>query len=87
MTYKHREQNEDGEIKLRLRETQGNQKLELKNGEAAGIARQRAIEKSTGIRKASNSNATSGFSAASRCSSAAGASAPSRTHSRTRRTQ
>jgi len=73
MTYKHREGNEDGEVKLRLRETHGNEKLVLKDGETEGVARQRAIESASGIRK-SNSNA----SAASSCSSAAGPSAPSR---------
>ena len=73
MAYKHREQNEQGDCKLRLRETQGNEKIVLKNGEAEGLARQCAIESATGI---GNSNFDG--SAASKCHSAAGPSAPSR---------
>jgi len=72
-TYKHREQNEQGDCKLRLRETQGNEKVVLKNGEAEGLARQRAIESATGI-----GNCSFDGSAASKCHSAAGPSAPSR---------
>jgi len=83
MTYKHREQNEDGEIKLRMRETQGNEKVVLADGEVKGVAKQRAIEKATGIRTKANSTvsaaskcASSTVSAASQCASSAGPSAP-----------
>ena len=74
MTYKHREENEQGEIKLRLRETRGNEKVVLKDNDADGVARQRSIEEATGIRKAGGK----GFSAASRCSSASGSSTSTR---------
>jgi len=72
MTYKHREQNEDGEVKLRLRETRGNEKLVLSHGVVEGAARQRAIESASGICKSCST-----ASAASSCHGAAGPSAPS----------
>lgn len=71
MTYQHREENEKGDLQLRLRETRGNEKITLKDGEVEGAARQHSIESATQIRKNH-----SGFSAASDCSRTAGPSAP-----------
>ena len=73
MTYKHRESNEDGEIKLRNRDTKGNSSVILEDANVSGVAKQRLIEKATG-----SGSDSSQLRAASQSSSAASASSTAR---------
>merc|ERR1712048_757556 len=53
MQYKHLDENENGELKLKDRETRGYEKLDLQNqDQAQGLARQRAIEKGVAKQRA-----------------------------------